>query len=165
MRFNFNHWSDYHHQIYRIYHAIIALSLVPFFFVFLELEVTSIKEPRVADSIVWILLLVLIPLGVYMCWDVWKGRRFQIAVDREMPLKSKLLLFRKMEVRKFWWLELVCVVALLGLWLTAHYLFVILYFAVLAQFSFLRPSEDRLIRVLRLTKEERVRLHQEDFGQ
>lgn len=163
MKLKFKDWSDYHHQIYRIYHAIIALSLVPFFLVFLELEVTSIKESRVSDGVSIAVLLILVPVSGWLSWDVWKGSRFQYP-DGIDSLKEKLIVFRKVEVRRFLQLEVACVLGLLGLWLTSHYLFVIVYFAVLAQFSFLRPSEDRLIRSMKLTKEERKRLHEESYA-
>ena len=76
-------------------------------------------------------------------------------------LREKLVEFRRVEVRKFLVLEGVCGLGLAGLWLTAHYLFILVYFAVLVQFSFLRPSEDRLIRNLKLTKKEREQLHRD----
>ncbi|MEM7298220.1 MAG: hypothetical protein AAF391_08145 [Bacteroidota bacterium] len=164
MKLKFQDWSDYHHQIYRIYHGIIALSLVPFFLVFLELEVTSIKEPRVSEWVSLAVLLILVPLSGWLSWDVWKGKRFEYLQGENDSLKEKLILFRKVEVKRFLQLEAACVLGLLGLWLTSHYLFVIVYFAVLAQFSFLRPSEDRLIRNMKLTKDERKRLHEESFA-
>ena len=81
--------------------------------------------------------------------------------NADFQLREKLIFFRKIEVRKYLELELSCILGLAGLWLTAHYLFVIIYFAVLAQFSFLRPSEDRFVRNMRLTKAERKQLHEE----
>lgn len=157
MKLSFKNWSDYHHQIYRIYHGIIAVSLVPFFLVFLEVEVAEIKEPRVAGLWVRILILTLIPICGYLIWSVWKGNQF--FYQECEGLREKLIEFRRVEVKKYLVLELVCFLGLLGLWLTAHYLFVIIYFAVLVQFSFMRPSEDRITRHMKLTKEERGRLH------
>ena len=152
-------WEDYHHQIYRIYHGIIALSLVPFFLLFLELELAKITEPRIPQVWVIVVLVLLIPACVYVSWMVWKSSVFKYrdAVD----LKEKLAEFKRVEINRFLVLEGVCVLALTGLWLTAHYLFIIMYFAVLVQFSFLRPSEDRIIRVMRLTSDERKQLHED----
>lgn len=156
----FKNWEDYHHQIYRIYHGIIALSLVPFFLVFLELEVASIKEPRVSSLWIYLILFVLIPICIFLMWRVWKVEKSE-SENTDFQLREKLIFFRKIEVRKYLELELACILGLVGLWLTAHYLFVIIYFAVLAQFSFLRPSEDRFVRNMRLTKAERKQLHEE----
>ncbi len=156
----FKNWEDYHHQIYRIYHGIIALSLVPFFLVFLELEVASIKEPRVSSLWIYLILFVLIPICIFLMWRVWKVEKSK-SENTDFQLREKLIFFRKIEVRKYLELELACILGLVGLWLTAHYLFVIIYFAVLAQFSFLRPSEDRFVRNMRLTKAERKQLHEE----
>lgn len=159
MQFKFNSWSDYHHQIYRMYHGIIALSLLPFFLVFLELEVASIKEARVPQIWVNLVLVVLIPVCVVINWKVWKSEFFKYLGCKN--LKEKLIEFRRVEVKKYLALELVCFFALLGLWLTAHYLFVIIYFAVLVQFSFLRPSEQRIVREMKLTKNEQQNLRAE----
>ncbi len=161
MKLNFSNWTDFHHNIYRIYHGIIAISLIPFFLVFLELEVTDIKEARVTEALIYVILVILIPLCLWLMWKVWKGGMMDQITIEELTLKDKLITFRRTEIRKYLILELACVLGLLGLWLTAHYLFVILYFAVLAQFSFLRPSEDRFVRDMRLTKEDRKKLHEE----
>ena len=159
MRFDFHKWEDYHHQIYRIYHGIIAFSLAPFFLLFLELELTEITEPRVSQVWINFILLTFIPASGYLSWMVWKSSIFHY---REIEvLKDKLVEFRRVEVNRYFVLEGVCIIGLLGLWLTAHYFFIITYFAVLVQFSFLRPSEDRLVRNLRLSKKERELLHSE----
>ena len=163
MKLNFKNWTDYHHQIYRIYHGIIALSLVPFFLVFLELEVASIKESRVPFWGEVAVLILFIPICFYLCSEVWKSNRFEYLGLSELSLREKLVLFRKVETNKYLWLEIASCVALFGLWLTAHYLFVIAYFATLVQFSFLRPSEDRLVKNMQLTKEEREGLHAESI--
>ena len=163
MRLEFKNWSDFHHQIYRIYHGLIAISLLPFFLVFLELEVTSIKESRVSEWISFAILLSFLPACFFFSWDVWKGHRFEYNLNKEVGLKSQLILFRRIEVKRYLWLEVACVLSLVGLWLTAHYLFVVAYFAILAQFSFLRPSEDRVIRNLKLTKAEREALHDSEY--
>ena len=159
MRLHFENWEDYHHQLYRIYHGIIAITLVPFFLLFLELEVAQFSEPRVIGIWVYVMILVLIPACSYLSWIVWRGSVFSYT-EQEL-LREKLVEFRRVEVRKFLVLEGVCALGLAGLWLTAHYLFILVYFAVLVQFSFLRPSEDRLIRNLKLTKKEREQLHRD----
>jgi len=161
MKLDFKSWTDYHHQIYRIYHGIIALSLVPFFLVFLELEVTDIDEPIGPEWLIRLIPFLFIPFIGLMNWRVWKSSEFDYTISKGMTLKEKLIEFRKIEIKKYIWMEVLSVLALGGLWLTANYLFVIIYFALLAQFSFLRPSENRLVKNVQLTKEERKNLHRE----
>jgi len=163
MKLSFSDWEDYHHQIYRIYHGIIALSLVPFFLVFLELESVALKEPLVPVWAAWLILVLFIPAIGYTNWRIWKGDDFGVTLTEENELRQKLVAFRKVEVKRYVWMELLSLLALAGLWLTANYLFVIVYFALLAQFSFLRPSEERVARILKLTKEERSKLHKSSF--
>ena len=163
MKLDFKTWTDYHHQIYRIYHGIIALSLGPFFLVFLELEVASLKEAIVPVWMSYILFVLLIPGIGFINWQIWKGRGFNYSILDGMTIKEKLIEFRRVEVKKYLWMEVLSVLALAGLWLTANYFFVVIYFALLAQFSFLRPSEDRFVKVMKVAKEDRTLIRESEF--
>ena len=135
--------------------------LFPFFLLFLEIELADISEPRVSPTIGTVILLTVTPICGFLSWFVWKSSKLKYRSSDS--LKGKLVEFRRVEVKRYLILEAVCALSLIGLWLTAHYLLVIIYFAVLAQFSFLRPSEDRLIRNMELTKKERDLLHAESI--
>ncbi|GAB4247240.1 MAG: hypothetical protein Tsb0034_26400 [Ekhidna sp.] len=164
MQLKFENWQEYHHQIYRIYHGIIAVSLVPFFLLFIELETVEIKESRLEGWSEWAAIIILITVCLWMFVEIWKGNRFSTQLEHdEVSLKEKLILFRKTEVTKYIWLEIASILSLLGLWLSAHYFFIIIYFAALVQFSFLRPSEDRLVRTMKLSLTERKEMHETDF--
>ena len=163
MKLDFKSWTDYHHQIYRICHGIIALSLVPFFLVFLELEAAELKEAIVPEWLSVFISILLIPAIGFLNWRIWKSNNSSYSITEEMILKAKLIEFRRAEIKKYLWMELLSVLALAGLWLTANYFFAIIYFALLAQFSFLRPSEDRVIGNMKLTKEDREKLHKAEL--
>lgn len=163
MKTAFRTWESYHHQLYTIYHGVIACSLIPFFLIFLEVEVAEIKESKV-EKWVEVLLLILLAIVAAVCsWLVWRGKIFLYDFSERTSIKEKLYAFKKLELKRYLLLELVCMLAFAGLWLTSHYLFVILYFAVLVQFSFLRPSEERVVQQLGFTKAERSNLRSMSF--
>lgn len=153
-------WKDYHHQIYQIYHGMIALTLVPFALLFIEWDSGSAQEGISYGSPIFILTVFLLgPIG-FACWYVWKGERMQYEISDNMVLEEKLKEFKKINFRKYLLLALAGCLAALAMWLQPSFIFVIAYLGVLVQYSFLRPSEDKIVRDMRLTKEDRKRMHQ-----
>ena len=59
--------------------------------------------------------------------------------------------FRRKIFKKYGLLALGGFVAAGAMWVQASFIFVMAYFAVLVQYSFLRPSEDKFVRDMRLT--------------
>ncbi len=150
----FKTWSDFHHQINQLYHLFISVTLIPFALLFLEID--SSKSFAINSNGVSILLIVLANIGVgYLSWYAWKGGGTQYHVEEDMSIRDKLAEYKKKSIRRFTFLLLAGLIALAGLWIISSYLFVLSYFAILVQYSFLRPSQDRAIRDLRLTKTER----------
>lgn len=153
-------WKDYHHQIYQLYHGIIAITLVPFALLFLEWD-SGGKEANGLDGLVFILFTQLIWLVGFACWYAWKGERVQYQVDDKMSVKEKMIEFKRRNLMKYCILAIGGFIAAGAMWIQPSFIFVIGYFVVLVQYSFLRPSEDKFVRDMRLTKEERKSLHDE----
>ncbi len=84
----------------------------------------------------------------------------QYEISDNMVLEEKLKEFKKINFRKYLLLALAGCLAALAMWLQPSFIFVIAYLGVLVQYSFLRPSEDKIVRDMRLTKEDRKRMHQ-----
>jgi prepilin signal peptidase PulO-like enzyme (type II secretory pathway) len=152
-------WKDYHHQIYQIYHGMIALTLVPFALLFLEWDTNTAAV--VYSSPLFILTLQLSWIIGFASWYAWKGERVQYVLEEGMSLDNKLKEFKKRNLYKYFMLAIAGMVACFAMWLQPFFLFVVAYFAVLIQYSFLRPSEDKIVRDMRLTKEDRKKLHEE----
>lgn len=153
----FNTWNDFHHQINQIYHLFIAISLIPFSIVFLEIDSSKSFSIENGATSYFIILSVLLLSG-YTSWYAWKGDRTKYQLIDNMTIREKLKEYRTKNILKYVFLLIAGVLSLAGLWIISSYLFVIAYFAVLAQYSFLRPSMDRVIRDVRLTKDEREML-------
>ncbi|MEP1035158.1 hypothetical protein [Ekhidna sp.] len=154
-----NDWKDYHHQIYQIYHGIIAITLIPFALLFLEWDSGERKADASIEGLSFILFAQLIWVIGYACWYAWKGEKVQYLISDEMLLSEKMQEFKKRNLRKYGILSLGGLIAAGAMWIQPSFIFVIGYFAVLVQYSFLRPSEDKFVRDMRLTKEERDALH------
>ena len=98
---------------------------------------------------------------VYGSWYAWKGERVKYQLQDDMTLKEKMSEFKKRNLTKYFILAFGGLLAAGAMWVQPSFIFVIAYFALLVQYSFLRPSEDKFVRDMRLTKEERKLLHDE----
>ncbi|MEO1256399.1 MAG: hypothetical protein AAFY41_16140 [Bacteroidota bacterium] len=158
-------WKDYHHQIYQIYHGIIAFTLVPFALLFLEWDSGSTTYSHSSSESRTFLIIVsqLIWVVLYLSWYVWRGAKTQYKLNDTMTLKERLKEFKKRNLYKYILLAICGCLLTLAMWLGASYLFVIAYFGILVQYSFLRPSEDKFVRDMRVSKEDRKLLHQTEY--
>ncbi|MEO9482157.1 MAG: hypothetical protein ABJG47_01870 [Ekhidna sp.] len=154
-------WKDYHHQLYQIYHGIIAITLIPFALLFLEWDSTTDKEVHSMTSVFFILFAQLVWVVGYACWYVWKGEKVRYQLKDEMNVGEKMREFKKRNLMKYGILACGGLISVGAMWIQASFIFVIAYFVVLVQYSFLRPSEDKFVRDMRLTKQERKALHDE----
>ncbi|MFK7952911.1 MAG: hypothetical protein AB8B73_08690 [Ekhidna sp.] len=150
----FKTWNDFHHQINQIYHLCIAVSLIPFALLFLEID--SSKSFSIDNGALTVILLVLVNSVIgFLSWYAWKGKITQYIVNEEMPLRDKLKEYMERNTWRFGFLLMASLISLAGLWIISSYLFVLSYFAVLVQYSLMRPSQDKVTRDVRLTKKDR----------
>lgn len=153
-----NEWKNYHHQIYQIYHGIIAVTLVPFALLFLEWD-SGAKDVATIEGFYFILFAQLVWPIIYSSWYAWKGEKVQYQLPDEMTVKEKMAEFKRRNLIKYGLLAAGGLIAAGAMWIQPSIIFVIAYFGVLVQYSFLRPSEDKFVRDMRLTKEDRLALH------
>ena len=152
-------WKNYHHGIYQFYHGFIALSLVPFALLFLSWDSGDNKAEVDYESFVFLATAQLLWLVSFLSWYVWKGKKVQYEITEDYELLEKLKEFKTKNLYKFMILTLAGVLSVLSMWIQPSFIFVLAYFAILIQFSFLRPSEDKIVRDMRLTKADRSSLH------
>lgn len=150
----FKTWNDFHHQINQVYHLCIAVSLIPFALLFLEID--SAKSFSIDSGGVSFFLIFITNVMIgYISWYAWKGKETQYRLESKLSLRGKLEEYRRRNIWRFGFLLTASLISLAGLWIVSSYLFVLSYFAVLVQFSLMRPSQDRVTRDVRLTKAER----------
>jgi phosphatidylglycerophosphate synthase len=159
MKSKLKSWPDFHHRINLVYHAVIAVSLVPFALVFLDIDSGDDATSQLDPSYEWIIILILLAAVFTTCFRVWRKAKERInSIDSNLGIKQKLIAYFNFQIQRYFQLEIAALVSLVGLWLSANYIFVVAYILVLVQFSLLRPSQDKVIRDLRFNKEERERL-------
>ncbi len=164
MKSKLKSWSDFHHRINLVYHGIIAVSLIPFALVFLDIdsEEGSISQLEGDNEI--IVIVILLAAIFTVCLRVWRGISEKLAIiDSSWEIKKRLIVYFNFQIKRYLQLEVGAIIGLVGLWLTANYVFVVAYLLVLVQFSLLRPSQDKVIRDLKLDKGERERLRGEEL--
>ncbi|MEP0985514.1 hypothetical protein [Ekhidna sp.] len=152
-------WKNYHHQIYQLYHGTIALNLVPFCLFFLEWDTGFEKTIVSYSSPFFILIAQLIWVIGYASWYVWKGEKVSYVINDKMTADEKLNEFKKKNLYKYFILAGAGLISVLAMWIQPSFLFVLAYFGVLIQYSFLRPSEDKIVRDMGLSKADRQKLH------
>lgn len=152
-------WKNYHHQIYQIYHGTIALTLVPFGLFFLEWDTGFEKTAVSYSSPFFILIAQLMWVIGYASWYVWKGEKVEYTIDDEMDVSEKLKEFKRKNLYKYLILAVAGLISVLAMWIQPSFIFVVAYFGVLIQYSFLRPSEDKIVRDMGLSKADRDMLH------
>ncbi|MFY0606194.1 MAG: hypothetical protein JXR10_05735 [Cyclobacteriaceae bacterium] len=160
----YNNWEQFYHRFNTIFHGIIALSLLPFAFVFLETQRDYPDGPLVEAE--WILpmeiLLGLISLGAaFYAWRFQKN--LQSAVSNDLTIKERLGGYLKLKLRQYAILEVASLSALIGLFLTKEQFFSGVYVVVLFVFSIGRPTYDLVVRELRFSKEEEAKLKSGEF--
>lgn len=162
---NLKSWPDFHHRINMVYHGIIAFSLIPFAIIFLEIDSGRSTTSMIAGKFIYLFHFVMIPISLLPIYFSWKGSKKHIEnIAKDVSIKEKLASYFKVQARRYLLLESSAITSLACMWLTTNYLYIILYLVVLVQFSLLRPSQDRVIRDMQFTKEEREQLRKESFS-
>ena len=155
MEKGFKNWSEFYQKINLVFNAIIAFSLLPFGWVYLELERGVKRPPLLEGTGLMVLSGAFFVLIVLLLWRADKTYKRDLpAISRALPLGEKLMAYYQLQVRKFIWFEGAAVLALIITFVSKNFLFVLVYIFILFLFSLGRPKYDRVVEQLRLTKDE-----------
>ncbi len=164
MKSKLKSWRDFHHRINLVYHGIIAVSLIPFALVFLDIDSSEDAVSQLEGQTEIIVIIILLVTVATSCYRVWKNVKVQYAaIDSNLDIKKRLVPYFNIQIKRYMQLELGAIVSLVGLWLTTNYVFAVAYLLVLVQFSLLRPSQDKVIRDLQLDKADREKLRADEL--
>lgn len=162
MKWEPKNWPAFHHRINQMYHLVIAATLVPFAIVFLEIDSGRSLESILDGWVKWMVFGILLAAATVLNYRVHRGIKEQLeSIGADFSVKKRLVIYFTIQKRRYLQLGAVGMVFLVGLWLTSNYVFVIAYLLVLVQFSLFRPSQDRVIRDLQFSKDEREQLRAE----
>jgi hypothetical protein len=155
----FRNWNEFYQRINLFFHGIIAFSLIPFAYVYLDMEknkdVVALAQGY-EKVILNLVVVVVVVLMVYLAEFRLRNNLKQIPKD--LTLREKLRQYLAIQSRKYIYLESAAVVALGATLLTRDYAFVFVYVFILFLFSLSRPKYDRIVTQLNLSKEEQAYL-------
>lgn len=148
----FKNWTEYHHRLNLTFHAIVALTMIPF--VWLYLEIDSGERTQIFDDLVILILFLLVSSSLIATSFIYKINQLKL-IDRTVSLREKLIAYFKVLLITYALLETSAVFATLAFYLTANYLFVIVYLISLFVFSVYRPKVETAVRDLNLNDREK----------
>jgi len=129
------------------------MPLLPF--IWLLMEVQSAKHQALTKDPFVIILFSAIAIVLVAMAYMYKKRQLSLATYKE-TLRQKLDAYLSAQIIHFALLEGSALFATIALYLTANYLFIVIYLVTLFLFSLSRPSLERTNRELQLNKEERT---------
>ncbi len=159
MRKEFKNWNAFYQQFSLVYHGIIAFSLLPFGWAFLEIEKGS-GGLRLLDGNNLIVFDAVLGLIIGMTLLV-TYRRTKLAIDSisvELNVKAKLGEYYRIKLLRFFIYEGMAIVCLIAAYGNGDYFFVLVYLLILFTFSMDRPRYDKVVGELRLSKKEQAEL-------
>ncbi len=149
---SFKTWTDYHHRLNLIFHAIVAITMIPF--VWLYLEIDTGKRMELTDDSIVLILFFLVSGSLIATSFLYKKKQLAF-VDPSRSLREKLEEYFKVLLVSYALLEVSAVFATLAFFITANYLFVLIYIISLFVFSIYRPKIENAVRDLGLSEKEK----------
>lgn len=141
----YNNWERFYHRFNLIFHGIIAGSLLPFAFVFLETQKEFPDAPLIEGMESMVIKMLLVVLAGVL---IFLAQSYRKTVIREVQalseIKEKLDLYLSKKLIQYGILAGAAVAGLLGLYLTKDQLFSFVFVVVLFVFSLVRPTFDRV---------------------
>ncbi len=163
MRRDFKNWHVFYQQITMIYNGIIAFSLLPFAWIFLEIEKGSGGLDLLLGRQLWVFDIVLSAIVGYVLWTTYRRSRITPEnIPPEMKLRAKLSQYYSIKVNKFLIYESMALVAMIATYVNSDYFFVLIYVFILFLFSLDRPRYDRVVKEMNLSAEEKKQLESGD---
>ncbi|MEQ8472707.1 MAG: hypothetical protein RIC35_16065 [Marinoscillum sp.] len=152
---SYNKWERFYHRLNLIFNGIVAITLIPFAFIFLETQ-TDFPDPPAIDGsmemVVKVLLIVLAAAIIGLA-QVY-AKKSLISVQQTEGLGERLNAYLKVKVRSYAILEFAALLACLGLFLTKDQIFSFVYVFVLFIFSLGRPTFERVAREVKVSEKK-----------
>jgi hypothetical protein len=151
----FSNWNAFYQRYVLIFNVIVVISLVPFGWMYLQLE-HGLFQPYFSNgSTQWIGAGVMLPIIAYGLLRSYKDAQKNIlAIPRDFSVRNKLANYYKLQMRKFVIYEMMAIVSLVGMLIFQPIVFAIFYIFILFVFSLDWPKYVKVVEHLRLSKEE-----------
>lgn len=158
--------ENFHNKLAFVFHAMLALPLAAFVYLFLEIKHSSLEPVINDDGLVSILDYVLpfISLGIVTVGFFRFKKRLQ-EINVKESMESRLADYFHGSMLFYICIEAASIILVAGLYLTTSAIFIVGYVLVLFLMSLHRPTPQKYVKDLRLTKKERdVILNKGEFA-
>ena len=157
----FKNGEDYYNHIYLVFNALIAVSLLPFSFILLEMQGATIYDKMLGDTLSYLLMALTISITAYFTYQSFKQiKSFRAKPIEHLTLRVKLESYRSIIVQHYIYLSLFCLLVTVVLYMTRSNLMVVYYVFLLVLLSINRPTLKRIVEQLKLSKQEQEILYE-----
>lgn len=144
---SYNKWERFYHRLNLIFNGIVAASLIPFAFVFLETQREYPEGPLLQGSQGLIVKVIMVALSAaIVAYGQWYGKQALVKVRAKEGITDRLSVYLRQKVKVYALLESAAILACVGLYMSKDQLFSFIYVFVLFVFSLGRPTFERVAR-------------------
>lgn len=163
MRKEFKNWNAFYQQFSLVYHGIIAFSLLPFGWVFLDIEKGSGGLQLLDGNRLLIFDLVLgLIIGLTLLATYQRTKQSIDNIEVDNFVRVKLGLYYRIKLLRFFIYEGMAIVCIIAAFANGDFFFVLAYLFILFMFSLDRPRYDKVVGELKLNKKEQQQLESEN---
>ncbi len=147
--------EEFHNKLGFIFHAILAVPLAVFVYLFLEIKNRGM-EPNIENGQeAWPLIIGLAAISLLLVLLSYRHFRKSLAAVHQLGrLKEKLPTYFTHVLKFYAVIEGSSLLMILGLYLTTSSVFIVGYMFLLLVLSLNRPTPQKYVKDLNLTKEE-----------
>jgi hypothetical protein len=153
--------EEYYNRIYLIFNALIAISLLPFSIILLEIQDKGLEFAMIKGNLAYIIMatsVLVISFFTFRSFEQLKTLRSSLIT--ESSLREKLNIYHSFYLKHYIILNSFCVIVTVVLYLTKSNIMVVFYVFLLVLLSIHRPTLKRIIEQLKLSVEEQEILYQ-----
>lgn len=162
MKKGFKNWSEFYQRISLLFNGIIAFSLLPFAWAYLELD-QGFGTPLLGGvALIIFNVVIFVGIVVVLYFAHIQFVKSLKTLKKSQSVRSKLQLYYSVSVRKYITNELAAILALGGTIISQEILFAVVYVFILFVFSLSRPRFDKVSEQLSLSDEEKELLATSD---
>ncbi|GAA0890990.1 hypothetical protein GCM10009122_06690 [Fulvivirga kasyanovii] len=148
--------ENFHNKLGFVFHAMLALPLAAFVYLFLELRHRELQPALDDNAVIFILTYLLPVLGASaVIGGYFKFKKDLKGVNQQESLRDKLEAYYAASLKLYGFIELGSLIFVGGLYLTTSAAFILFYVLLLFFMSLNRPTPQKYVNDLRLTEKER----------
>jgi len=149
----YTRWEVFYQKLSLIFHAIVAITMLPFVWLLLNLDKKQPEE--ITQDPVVIALFLAVCASLTATGFLYKKKQI-VEARYQHSLRLKLIVYQRILVVMYLLLEGAAIFSTMAFYLTANFLFVAMYVLVLFVFTLGRPHIQRTCGELMLSNEERT---------